>query len=167
MKLKCCALSLLLACLGVTVLLLAAGCIDTSRNPVRSTNSLTGVVEAEIQCDHWYYEFGEPVRIRVALKNVSREIQMLGGKDKNENKPVIDVQTSSSGRDRSWSQEHPNEVKYLVTLRPGESYVVEWMVTPTVRGTYNFEAEWADPRGFRPKMGVTIFYGIRPPGPMP
>jgi hypothetical protein len=65
MRLKRCALSLLLACLGLAALLLAAGCLDTSRNPVRNTNSLPGVIEAEIQSDHFYYEFGEPVRLRV------------------------------------------------------------------------------------------------------
>jgi hypothetical protein len=164
---KRCALSLLLACLGLAILLLAAGCIDTSRNPVRSTNSLTGVVEAEIQSDHWYYEFGEPVRIHVALKNVSREIQLLGGKGENENKPVVDVRMRVGTEDHWWSQEHPNDVKYLVTLKPGEAYVVEWIVTPTLQATYDFAAWWADPRGFRNEMGVAIFYGVRPPGPLP
>jgi hypothetical protein len=164
---KRCALSLLLACLGLAALLLAAGCTSNLREPVQNTNSLPGVIEAELWGDHQYYEFGEPVRVRVTLKNVSHEIQVLGGKDENANKPVIEIQMGSSAERRLWSQEHPDEVKYLVTLKPGESYVVEWIVTPTVRGVCGFGAWWADPRGFRGAMGITIDYGIRPPGPMP
>ena len=167
MKLKCCALSLLLACLGVTVLLLAAGCIDTSRNPVRSTNSLTGVVEAEIWSDHWYYDSGEPVWVRVTLKNVSREIQALGGKGENEGKPAVDILMRGGTEDHWWSQAYPDKVKNQVTLKPGEVYVIEWVVTPTLQATYGFIAWWADPRGFRPKMGISIDYGVLPPGPLP
>ena len=167
MKLRRCALSLLLACLGLAALLLAAGCASNLREPVRSTNSLTSVIEAEIRSDHWYYEFGEPVRVRVTLKNVSREIQVLGGKGENENMPVVEIQMRSDAEDRWWSQEHPDDVKRVVTLRPGESYIIEWSMTPTLQTSYSFGAWWADPRGFRNAMGVTIFYGVRPPGPLP
>jgi hypothetical protein len=54
-------------------------------------------------------------------------------------------------------------------LKPGEAYVVEWIVTPTLQAQYVFTAWWADPQptGFRNEMGVAIFYGIQPPGPLP
>jgi hypothetical protein len=159
---KRCALSLLLTFLSVAVLLLVAGC-DNSRDPVWNTNSLPGVIEARIQSDHWYYEFGEPVHIRVMLKNVSRKVQILG----NETGPVVDISLMRSGEAHEWAQEHPNDVKRQVTLKPGESYVIEWVVTPTLQATYNVNAWWADSEGDRSGMGVTIFYGIRPPGPMP
>ena len=164
---KRCALSLLLACLSLAALL-AVGCGTDLRQQARGTNSLTGVIEAELWSDHKYLELGKPIRVRVTLKNVSREIQMLGGKGENENKPVVDILMQSSMTEgRWWSQEHPNDVKYLITLKPGEAYVVEWIVTPTLKATYNVNAWWADSEGDRSGMGVTIFYGIRPPGPMP
>ena len=161
---KRCALSLLLACPGLAILLLAASCASNLREPVRSTNSLTGVIEAEIQSDHGYYDFGEPVRVRVTLKNVSRKIQVLG----NETGPVADIRMQSYTETREWSQEHPNDVKRLVTLKPGESYVIEWIVTLTERASYGVTAWWADSTGFRVEMGFGIYYGVLPTmGPMP
>jgi hypothetical protein len=154
------ALSLLLACLGLAVLLLAAGCIDASRDPIRNTNSLTGVIEAEIQSDHFYYEFGEPVRLHVTLKNVSREPQTLG----NGTGPVVDIRLEASGVGREWAQEHPNDVKRQVILKPGESYIVEWIVTPTVRASYGVTAWWTDSTGKRVEMGIGVHYGMGLPG---
>jgi hypothetical protein len=159
---KRCALSLLLAFLSVAVLLLAAGC-DTSWDPVQNTNSLPGVIEAGIQSDHLYYEFGEPVRLRVTLKNVSREPQTLG----NGTGPVVDIRLATSGKAHEWAQEHPDDVKRQVVLKPGEPYIVEWIVTPTVRAPYGVTAWWMDSAGERAGMVIGVDYGIRPPGPMP
>ena len=166
---KRCALSLLLACLGLTALLLAAGCTSRLREPVRSTDRLPGVIEAEIWSDHWHYDFGEPVRVRVTLKNVSREIQILGGKGENEGKPAVDILMRGGIEDYWWSQAYPDKVKNVVTLKPGKAYVVEWVVTPTLQAQYGFTAWWADPRptGFRNDMGFAILYGVEPPGPLP
>ncbi len=160
---KRCALSLLLATLGLAGLLLAAGCTSNLRNPVRNTNSLPGVIEAEIQSDHFYYEFGEPVRLRVTLKNVSREPQTLG----NGTGPVVDIHLVASGKAREWAQEHPDDVKRLVILKPGEGYIVDWIVIPTGRDSYGVTAFWIDPRGERLGMVIGIHYGISLPGPMP
>ena len=160
---KRCGLSLLLACLSVAVLLLAAGCIDNTRDPVRDTNSQPGIIDAGMLADHRYYKLGESVRVRVILKNVSRQIQTLG----NDKGPVIDLLLHSNAGDRWWSQEHPEDVERLVTLKPGESYIVEWIVTPTSGDTYYFTAWWTDSEGDRPRMFVSAFYGTRPPGPMP
>jgi len=164
MKLKRCALSLLLARLGMAILLLAAGCSSNLRKPMRGTNSLTGVIEAEIQCDHWYYDFGESVHIQARLKNVSRKDLVFG----NETVPVMDIRIQSSPTDAHyWAQEHSDDVKRLVTLKPGESYTVEWTMTPTSQAIYGIDAWWTDSEGDRSGMGTTIFYGVRPPGPLP
>jgi hypothetical protein len=162
MRLKRCALSLLLATLGLTALF-AVSCGTDLQQPARDTNSLPGVVEAELWSDHKHLEFGEPIRVRATLKNVSREVQVLG----NETVPVIDIRMRSYAEVREWSQEHPNEVKHQVTLKPGASYVIEWIVTPTLRTTYTFIAWWAEPRGLRPQMAISIDCGVLPPGPMP
>ena len=116
-----------------------------------------------MQSDHLYYEFGEPVRIRVTLKNVSRKIQVLG----NETGPVVDIRLARSGEAHEWAQEHPDDVKRQVALKPGESYIVEWIMTPTVHGFYVATAWWMDSQGERAAMGVPVDYGVRPPGPMP
>ena len=155
-----CALSRLLACLGLAALLLAAGCTDTSRNPARNTNFLTGVIEAEIQSDHFYYEFSEPVSLRVTLKNVSREPQTLGDGAE----PVVDIRLETSGVGREWAQEHPNDVKRQVVLKLGESYIVEWIVTPTGRAYYVATAWWTDSKGDRTDMGIPVDYGTSLPG---
>jgi hypothetical protein len=159
---KRCALSLLLACLGLAVLL-AVGCGTDLRRPAVHTNSLPGVIEAELRSDHKYYELGEPIRVHVTLKNVSRGVQVLG----NETAPVVDIGMQSNAEIHEWSQEHPNEIKRQVTLKPGESYVVEWVVPPTLRTICSFGAWWADSSGDRSAMGISVNYGVLPPGPMP
>jgi hypothetical protein len=160
------ALSLLLATLGLAALLLAAGCVSNLREPARGTNSWPGFIEAEIWSDHKYYEFGEPVRIRVTLKNISREIQILG-KSGTQNASAVDVTVQAGGEEHSWSQEHSEDAKRLITLRPNESYTIGWTLTPTLRSTYNINAWWKDQAGYQDRVGVSIYYGVRPPGPMP
>jgi hypothetical protein len=162
MKLKRCALSLLLATLGLAALF-AVSCSADLRRPAVNTNSLPGVIEAELRSDHKYYELGEPIRVRATLKNVSRRVQVLG----NETVPVVDIRMQSNAEIREWSQEHPNEIKRQVTLKPGESYVVEWVMTPTLQTTCSFGAWWADSSGDRSVMAISVNYGVLPPGPMP
>jgi hypothetical protein len=40
-------------------------------------------------------------------------------------------------------------------------------LTPTLRSTYNINAWWKDQAGYQDRVGVSIYYGVRPPGPMP
>ena len=107
---KRCALSLLLACLGL-VLLLVTGCVDASRDAIIQGHTYPGFYKIEAWNEHARYLAGEQVRMRVTLTNLSRETQVWG--DTKGITPVLDFrvlstkQPDGSVEDHLWSQEHP------------------------------------------------------------
>jgi hypothetical protein len=167
---KRCALSLLSACLGVAVLLLAAGCVDAMRSALTQQDILSGDYRAEAWNEHTHYYAGEKVRMRVTLTNLSRDPQIWG--DTKGITPVVDIrvfsikQPDGQVEELLWSQEHPGEVKYNVTLKPGESYVVKWEFTPSLLAHYYAYASYINPKGDY-RLGLSFWYGVEPPGPGP
>jgi hypothetical protein len=167
MRLKRCALSLLLACLGL-VLLLMVGCVDAMRSEDYQRDILDGDYSAAAWNEHSHYYAGETVRMRVTLTNLSRETQIWG--DGKGITPVVDIRVFSikqpDGRAEKhiWSQEHPDEVKYNITLKPGESYTVTWEFRPSLLAHYHAEAQYINPRRGSFSLNLSFLYGINPPG---
>jgi hypothetical protein len=173
---KRCALSLQLACLGLAALLLAAGCIDATRDAKIQGHTYPGLYKVEAWNEHARYYVGEKVRMRVTLTNLSRETQIWG--DTKGITPVVDIRVFSArqpgGRadEYVWSQEHPDEVKDSVELKPGESYIIKWEFTPRLLEYYHANVDYIMPqlKGYtveRMMLVLDFWYGVEPPGPGP
>jgi hypothetical protein len=168
---KRCALSLVLACLGLAVLLLVAGCVDASRDAMIQGDTYSRVYEIEAWNEHARYLVGEKVHMRVTLTNLSSESQVWG--DTKAFTPVVDIHVFSAKRadnqaeEYQWSQEHPDEAKYSITLKPGESYVIKWEFAPRLKDHYYAFVEYALAQGESNILNLSFSYGVQPPGPLP
>ena len=168
---KRCALSLLLACPGLAILLLAAGCIDATRDAKIQGRTYPGFYKIEARNEHARYLAGEKVRMRATLTNLSRETKVWG--DTKSLTPVLDFhvlstkQPDGSVEEYIWSQEHPDEVKHSITLKPGESYVVTWDFIPRLQEHYYASAIYTLDQVESQILDLTFSYGVQPPGPLP
>ena len=168
---KRCAVSLLLACLGLAMLLLAislTACDNAARKPVIATSQLPGVYTVELWSEYKYYELGEPVRLKATLTNVAKDTITFGSASGSV--PVLDIELRTPGgeqtEERFWSKENPLQAKQLVTLAPRESLSISWTVTLSVRSAYRVLVRWTDPRvGERFATGTSISYGVLLPNP--
>lgn len=154
-------LSLLIACLA---LLSLAACYD----PDRGAGAYRGttpdrILAIEIRTDHVTYKSGEPVHIRVKLTNNANQsvtLQSQSGKE-----PVLDIvfqrgPYNTPIEQQIWSQEYPDQVKYILTLAPGESYEVEWTLTPLQQSVYRIDVPWVDNLGYSGISGFSISYDV-------
>jgi hypothetical protein len=169
---KRCAISSLLVCLCATILLLVTGC-DNSRDAQGGERIFGGVFRVGFWNEHLQYYVGERVHIRATLTNISKQAQIWG--DTEGITPVLDINVRSveepngSVEKHIWSQEHSDEAKYRIALKPGESYIITWEFTPSLHtayyadAKYNLEGKDAEDN----KLVLTFFYGIKPPGPLP
>ena len=161
------ALFLLSACPGVAVLLMVTGCVDATRWPYTPGYAASGVYRIEAWNERSHYYAGEKVRMRVTLTSLAREPRTWG--DEKTKVPVLDIHMVSAKRadgqveEHFWSQEHPDKVKYSVTLKTGDWYVVEWEFTPQLLEHYYAEAIFLGEHA----LSLDFVYGVEPPGPLP
>lgn len=121
------------------------------------------VLAIEIWTDHASYKFGEPVHIRMKLTNNASQavtLQSQSGKE-----PVLDIVFQRGPYDTPveqhiWSQAYPDQVKYILTLAPKESYEVEWTLTPLQRSVYRIDVPWVDNLGYSGISGFSISYDV-------
>ncbi len=169
MKLKHCTLSSVLICLSIAVLSLAAGC-DDSRDPRSGERVVRGLFKVEAWNEHLHYYAGERVHMRATLTNISEKTQVWGNTKGATAVLDLDVTTpkqlDGSIEAHNWSQEHPDEVKYSVTLEPDQSYGITWEFTPTLLTMYNAAAKF-NLGGEDNWIPLSFVYGINPSGPGP
>ena len=152
-------------------MLLMVGCVDASRDAIIQGHTYPGFYKIEAWNEHARYLAGEQVRMRVTLTNLSRETQAWG--DTKGITPVLDFhvlstkQPDGSVEEHIWSQEHSDEVKHSITLKPGESYVVTWEFTPRLREHYYAFAIYTLGQGESKMLSLSFSYGVQPPGPLP
>jgi hypothetical protein len=165
---KRCALSLLLACLGLAALLLAASCGEVPWEPQVTSKSWTGHIDARMWTDHQGYEFGDPVTMGVTLTNVTKETMVLQSQSGDTAVVDIEIEAVRNVGDApivfQWSKENPDKVQRTITLAPGESYVVTWTIQLPVPAIYHVTGDWTNTLG-RFSMVLSIEYGKGFPNP--
>ena len=133
--------------LTLTTLLVLVSCSLFERRPNSSKQRISGQMEAEIWVNHASYEFGERVQIRATLRNIGDQDVTL--QDKSGIEPVLDIVVQRGplmdpDEQWVWSEAHPDDVRYTLILKPGQSYQVEWSLVPTMRRGYVVMLEWID-----------------------
>lgn len=129
--------------------------------------------------DRKYYDFGQPIRLRFEITNLFTQTVTL--RSTSPITPVVDLMLQrippAEGAGRYlWSEAHPDRARQTVTLNPGESYTVEWEVTPDQPGVYMARAFFVQPRSpsdlppsdqiSRTSVGLhCILYGVREDDP--
>lgn len=142
-----------------------AGCIVRERSTQRVGGVANNVIAFELRTDHEFYESGEPVNVHVALTNVTDQVITLQSKTGVD--PVLDLHIQR-GPDqnpiekRVWSDEHPDDVRYTLTLEPGESYEVEWTQVLSTSDVYSVGAVWIDSASAQRKGSISILYDYLP-----
>ena len=152
----------------LALIVLLAGCVDTSREPITTKDELPSVYRVEMWSAHEFYEFGEPVNLRATLTNISTG--MITFRGKNDVTPVLDVNVRAADwpghEEKIWSKENPASVKYQITLAPQESYIITWTLTLSFKTSYVVDMLWIDPReGEQFRGGPEFSYGERLPNP--
>jgi hypothetical protein len=150
--------------LFLALAVLLSACYDSDRG----AGTLQGttddhVLAIEIRTDHGAYKFGEPVNIHAKLTNTASQVITLQNRSGKE--PVLNIIFQRGPYDtpierRDWSQEHPDQVKYTLTLAPAESYEVEWSLTPSERDVYIIVVPWADNLGYLRTSGFGMSYDV-------
>ncbi len=135
--------------------------------------------ETKFVADRKYYDFGQPVRLRFEITNLFTQTITL--RSTSPITPAVDLMlqriTPAGVADRYlWSEAHPDRARQPVVLNPGESYTVEWEITPDQPGVYRAVALFVTPlllsdtpptdRIPRTSGGLNcIFYGVREDDP--
>lgn len=135
--------------------------------------------KTKLRTDRKFYDFGEPVRLSFEITNVFTQTVML--RSTSPITPVVDLMlqriTPTGGGDfYIWSKAHPDQTRQTVVLNPGESYTLEWEITPDHPGVYMARAFFVEPlppsasppsdQISRSSAGLhCIFYGVRKEDP--
>jgi hypothetical protein len=150
--------------LALTTLLVLISCSLSERKPNSNKQLVSDQMEAEIWVNHARYEFGERVQIRATLRNIGDQDVTL--QDKSGIEPVLDIIVQRGplmdpDERWVWSEAHPDDVRYTLILKPGESYQVEWSLVPTMRRGYVVLLEWIDYVGLPSTIAMGFSYDAK------
>jgi len=117
------------------VLVLVGGC-DPLRGPVVDERD-DGVIRGTLSVSRGRYREGETVEVVFTIKNMTDEPLVL----RREDVFVQDIMLVSHVLERKWSTQSGRALQEL-TLAPGESSTIEWVINDLDPGVYSLVGRW-------------------------